>query len=145
MGREEGSGWGACVYLWQIHFDIWQNQYNIVKLKNKIKLKKKSRDITWSTEGCLVKAMVFPVVMYECEIWTIKKTEPIILSEVSQKEVHGLVQSRIKPDDVKNDAISQENDSVHQAEWYRYPDVLCFEPWDPTRVNVAGVNSMELL
>ena len=29
-----------CVYLWQIHFDIWQNQYNIVKL-NKIKLTKK--------------------------------------------------------------------------------------------------------
>ena len=27
------------VYLWQIHFDIWQNQYNIVKFKNKIKLK----------------------------------------------------------------------------------------------------------
>ena len=27
------------VYLWQIHFDIWQNQYNIVKLKNKRKLK----------------------------------------------------------------------------------------------------------
>ena len=38
--REEGSGWGILVYLWQIHFDIWQNQYNIVKL-NKIKLKKK--------------------------------------------------------------------------------------------------------
>ena len=38
--REEGSGWGTQVYLWQIHFDIWQNQYNIVKLKNKIKLKK---------------------------------------------------------------------------------------------------------
>ena len=35
--REEGSGWGTHVYLWQIHFDIWQNQYNIVKLKNKIK------------------------------------------------------------------------------------------------------------
>ena len=30
----------SSVYLWQIHFDIWQNQYNIVKLKNKIKLKK---------------------------------------------------------------------------------------------------------
>ena len=28
------------VYLWRIHFDIWENQYNIVKLKNKIKLKK---------------------------------------------------------------------------------------------------------
>ena len=39
--REGGSGWGTHVYLWQIHVDIWQNQYNIVKLKNKIKLKKK--------------------------------------------------------------------------------------------------------
>ena len=39
--REEGSGWGTYVYLWWIHFDIWQNQYNIVKFKNKIKLKKK--------------------------------------------------------------------------------------------------------
>ena len=36
-GWEEGSGWGTYVYLWQIHVDIWQNQYNIVKLKNKIK------------------------------------------------------------------------------------------------------------
>ena len=25
MGREEGSGWGTQVYLWRIHFDIWQN------------------------------------------------------------------------------------------------------------------------
>ena len=41
--REEGSGWGTCVYLWRIHVDIWQNQYNIVKLKNKIKVKKKER------------------------------------------------------------------------------------------------------
>ena len=39
--REEGSGWGTCVYLWWIHVDIWQNQYNIVKLNNKIKFKKK--------------------------------------------------------------------------------------------------------
>ena len=40
MGREEGSGWGKQVYLWRIHFDIWQ-KYNIVKFKNKIKLKKR--------------------------------------------------------------------------------------------------------
>jgi len=40
--KEEGSGWGTHVYLWQIHFDIWQNQYNIVKL-NKIKFKKKEQ------------------------------------------------------------------------------------------------------
>ena len=39
--REEGSGWGTRVYLWWIHVDIWQNQYNIIKLKNKIKVKKK--------------------------------------------------------------------------------------------------------
>ena len=35
--REEGSGWGTRVYLWQIHVDIWQNQYNIVKVKKKKK------------------------------------------------------------------------------------------------------------
>ena len=35
----------------------------------------KSRDITWSTKVHLIKAMVFPVVMYGCESWTIKKAE----------------------------------------------------------------------
>ena len=35
----------------------------------------KSRDITLTTKVCLVKAMVFPVVMYGCESWTIKKAE----------------------------------------------------------------------
>ena len=35
----------------------------------------KSRDITLPTKFCLVKAMVFPVVMYGCECWTIKKAE----------------------------------------------------------------------
>ena len=35
----------------------------------------KSRDITLLTEVCLIKAMVFPVVMYGCESWTIKKAE----------------------------------------------------------------------
>ena len=34
-----------------------------------------SRDITLSTKVCLVKAMVFPVVMYECASWTVKKAE----------------------------------------------------------------------
>ena len=40
-GREEGGGFGmgTHVYLWWVHVDIWQNQCNIVKLKNKIKLK----------------------------------------------------------------------------------------------------------
>ena len=35
----------------------------------------KSRDIAVSTKVCLVKAMVFPVVMYGCESWTVKKAE----------------------------------------------------------------------
>ena len=35
----------------------------------------KGRDITLLTKVCLVKAMVFPVVIYECESWTMKKAE----------------------------------------------------------------------
>ena len=35
----------------------------------------KSRDITFPTNVCLVKAMVFPVVMYGCESWIVKKAE----------------------------------------------------------------------
>ena len=35
----------------------------------------KNRDITLPTKVCLVKAMVFPVVMHECESWTLKKAE----------------------------------------------------------------------
>ena len=35
----------------------------------------KSRDVTLPTKVCLVKAMVFPVVMYGCETWTVKKAE----------------------------------------------------------------------
>ena len=35
----------------------------------------KSRDITWPTKVRLVKAMVFPVVLYGCESWTVKKAE----------------------------------------------------------------------
>jgi len=42
---------------------VMTNLYNILK----------SRDITLSTKVCLVKAIVFPVVMYGCESWTIKK------------------------------------------------------------------------
>ena len=43
----------------------------------------KSRDITLSTKAGLVKAMVFPVVMYGCESWTIKKAEELMLLNCS--------------------------------------------------------------
>ena len=39
------------------------------------KKKKKSRDITLQTKVCMLKILVFPVVMYGCESWTIKKVE----------------------------------------------------------------------
>ena len=42
-------------------------------------MKSKSRDITWSTKIRLVKATVCPVVMYECESWTIKKAQRRII------------------------------------------------------------------
>ena len=38
--REGGSGWGTRVYQWQIHVDVWQNQYNIVSNKPPIKINK---------------------------------------------------------------------------------------------------------
>ena len=45
------------------------------KVMNNLDSIMKSRDITLSTKVYLVKAMVFPVVMYGCEIWTVKKAE----------------------------------------------------------------------
>ena len=45
------------------------------KVMNNLDSILKSRDITLPTKVCLVKAMVFPVVMYGCENWTVKKAE----------------------------------------------------------------------
>ena len=45
------------------------------KVMSNLGSKSKSRDITLLTEGHIVKAMVFPVVTYGCESWTIKKSE----------------------------------------------------------------------
>ena len=58
----------------------------------------KSRDITLPTKVCLVKAMVFPVVMYGCESWTIKKNwcfwivvlEKILESPLDCKEIQSV-------------------------------------------------------
>ena len=48
----------------------------------------KSRDITLSTKVCLVKAMVFPVVMYGCEGWTIRRlsTKELVLLNCGVEE-----------------------------------------------------------
>ena len=56
----------------------------------------KSRDVTLSTKVRLVKAMVFPVVMYGCESWTIKKTEcrRINSSELLEKTLESPLDSK---------------------------------------------------
>ena len=46
----------------------------------------KSRDITLLTKAHVVKAMVFPLVMCECESWTIKNTEELMLSNWGARE-----------------------------------------------------------
>ena len=53
----------------------------------------KSRDITLPTKVCLVKAMVFPVVMYGCESWTIKKAECRKIDVFSWRRTRGSLRS----------------------------------------------------
>ena len=72
----------------------------------------KSRDVTLPTEVCIVKAKVFPVVMYECESWAIKKAEcqriwcfrAVLLEKTLE---HPLYSKEIKPVNLKE--ISPEN------------------------------------
>ena len=59
---------------WQIDGETVETVADFIFLTN-IDSIFKSRDITLSTKVCLVKAVVFPVVMYGCESWTIKKAE----------------------------------------------------------------------
>ena len=46
----------------------------------------KSRDTTLPTKVCLIKDMVFPVVMYRCESWTMKKAEELMLLNCDAEE-----------------------------------------------------------
>ena len=65
----------------------------------------KSRDITLPTKVCLVKAMVFPVVMYGCESWTIKKAKRrrIDAFELLEKTLESPLDCKIKPVHPKGD------------------------------------------
>ena len=57
----------------------------------------KSRDITLPTKVCVVKAMVFPVVMYGCESWTIKKAEHFSTVVLEKPLENPLDCKKIKP------------------------------------------------
>ena len=71
--------WGAPKLLWTVTAAmILEDAYSFggkQKAMTNLNSVLKSRDITLPTNVCIVKAMVFPVVMYGCEIWTIKKAE----------------------------------------------------------------------
>ena len=80
-----GKQWKQCQTLFFWAPKSLQMVIAVMKLKNRLLLGRKvmtildsilkSRDITFPTKVHLVKAMVFPVVMYGCESWTIKKAE----------------------------------------------------------------------
>ena len=79
MGRQ----WKQCQTLFFWAPKSLQMVIAAMKLKDAYSLKVmtnldsilKSRDITWPKKVCLIKAMVLPVVMYECESWTVEKAE----------------------------------------------------------------------
>ena len=91
--REEGSGWGTRVYLWWIHVDIWQNQYNIVKLKNKLKKKRvkvKSLSRVWLLATSWTAAYQAPLSMgfSRQEYWSgVPLPSPNIKRKIEKKNV----------------------------------------------------------
>ena len=80
-----GKQWKQCQTLFFGAPKSLQMVIAAMKLKDTLLLERKvmtsidsifkSRDITLPTKVCLVKSMVFPVVMYGCESWTVKKAE----------------------------------------------------------------------
>ena len=84
MGKQMGKQWKQCQTLFFWAPKSLQMVITAMKLKDAYSFEEKlwpidsilkSRDITLQTKLCLVKAMVFPVVIYRCESWTIKKAE----------------------------------------------------------------------
>ena len=67
---------------------FWEKSYD--QLRQLLK----SRDITFPTKVNLVKAMVFPAVMYECESWSIKKAEALVLIVMLEKTLESPVDAR---------------------------------------------------
>ena len=85
MGKQMGKQWKQCQTLFWGGFKITADGECSHEIKRCLLLGRKvminldsifkSRDITLLTKFCLVKAMVFPVVLYGCKSWTVKKAE----------------------------------------------------------------------
>ena len=69
------SGTKSIITFLIMTFTIWGWVYSLRKVMTNLDSILKSRDIPLLTKVRLVKAMVFPVVMYGCESWTMKKAE----------------------------------------------------------------------
>ena len=69
LGGSKITAYGDCSHEINRHLLLGR------KVMNNLDSKLKSRDITLPTKVCLVKAVVFPVVVYGCESWTVKKAE----------------------------------------------------------------------
>ena len=69
--------WGAPKSLWMVTAAVKLKDGLLLggKAVTDLDSVQKSRDITLLSKVCIVKAMVFPVVMYRCESWTIKKAD----------------------------------------------------------------------
>ena len=69
-----------CFHCFTIYLSVKLEMGNRVEKKSRLAVTNldnilKSRDVTLPTKVCIVKAIVFPVVMYGCESWTVKKAE----------------------------------------------------------------------
>ena len=61
----------------------------------------KSKDTTLPTKVCLVKAMVFPVIMYGCESWNIKKTESQTIDDFELEKLEKTLDSSLDCKEIK--------------------------------------------
>ena len=97
--REEGSGWGTHVYLWWIHVDVWQNQYNIVTFTEALFIIARA----WKQPRCpsadeWIRKLWYIYTMeyysaiknnaFESVLMRWMKLEPIIQSEVRKKNIN---------------------------------------------------------
>ena len=104
------------------------------KVMTNIGMVVKSRVITLLTKVCLVKAMVFPVVMYECESWTIKKVEHQRTDAFKLWFLEKTLESPLDCKEIKLVSPKGNQPWIHWKDWYwswRYnTSATCFE--EPT-------------